>query len=122
MLLLNNVGKSEHQRVKETRDCHPVIVIVILIIQWHKMFGMFSNSIKQEACIILENTDHVLGILGMQHVRNGVHAGILELLQEEGTLKDRQATATIKHSLQSLLMIIVAFLSSTGVCRMKLIQ
>jgi hypothetical protein len=25
---------------------------------------MFSNSIKQEVCIILENTDHVLGILG----------------------------------------------------------
>jgi hypothetical protein len=38
------------------------------------------------------------------------------------SLEDRRVTATVKHSLQSLLMIVVAFLSSTGACRMKLIQ
>jgi hypothetical protein len=41
---------------------------------------------------------------------------------QEGSLKDRQITAVVKHSLQSLWMIVVAFLSSTGACRMKLIQ
>jgi hypothetical protein len=56
----------------------------------------------------------------MQHVRNGVHAGILELLQE-GSLEDRQVTAMVKCSLQSILTIVVAFLSSTGACRTKLI-
>jgi hypothetical protein len=57
----------------------------------------------------------------MQHVRDGVQACILELLQE-GSLEDRQITATVKRSLQSLLTIVVAFLSSTQACRMKLIQ
>jgi hypothetical protein len=57
----------------------------------------------------------------MQHVHYGVHAGILELLWE-GSLKDRQITAAVKQSLQSLFMIVVAFLSCTGACRMKLIQ
>jgi hypothetical protein len=47
----------------------------------------------------------------MWHVCNGVHAGVLELLQE-GSQKDRQITAVV----------VVAFLSSTGACRTKLIQ
>jgi hypothetical protein len=60
---------------------------MILIIQWHMKLGMLLNSMKQEACILLKNTDHVLGILGMWHVRNGVHAGILELLWERAVWK-----------------------------------
>jgi hypothetical protein len=112
MLLLDGVGKSRLKRVKETRDCRPVIGVIVLIIQWHETFGMFSNSIKCETCIILKNADHVLWILGVRDVRNGVQASILELLQE-GSLEDRQITAAVKRSLQSLLMIVVAFLSST---------
>jgi hypothetical protein len=65
MLLLSGVGKSWCQRVKETHDCSPLIGIIVLIIQWHKMLGMFLNSIKRETCVILENADHVLQILEM---------------------------------------------------------
>jgi hypothetical protein len=68
-ILLDGVGKSGRKRVKETRDCRPVVGIVILIIQWHKALGMFSNSIKHETCVILlKNADHVLWILRMRHV------------------------------------------------------
>jgi hypothetical protein len=60
---------------------------------WHVL--EVANSIKHETCIILKNADHVLWILGVQHARNGVQAGILELLQE-GSLEDRQITAAVK--------------------------
>jgi hypothetical protein len=82
---------------------------------------MFSNSIKQEVCIILENTDHVLGILGYGMCVMVSMLVSWSFFRRAASLKDRQVTAAIKHSLQSLLMIVVAFLSSTGVCRMKLI-
>jgi hypothetical protein len=81
---LSMVLASHGTRESRKHDCCPVIGIIVLIIQQHKTFGMFSNHIKQEACIILENTDHVLQILRMQHVHYGVHAGILELLWEAG--------------------------------------
>jgi hypothetical protein len=95
MFLLDGVGKSGRKRVKETRGCRPVVGVIILIMQRHKALGMFSNSIKRETCVLLKNADHVLWILRMRHVGNGVQACILELLQE-GSLEDRQITAAVK--------------------------